>query len=195
MRSIHFRFARSLLLFVASIVLLPHPSAGEIRVFLTYEGLPENCGSALEEGYAGQIVVRSFGELLGYGTNDSGLPIGKSPSRSIEIAKDMDRCSPAIFLDTVSGRTIDTMTIRFVTFPTGLNFATIDAQQVQVTAMNLSTAGATNFDNGGSLNNLFERLTFAINKQLLVTFRQILPDGTLGPPVTSCWDFRYNRAC
>lgn len=195
MSSIHCRVSRFILLSLASIVLLPHPSAGDIGVFLTYDGLPANCGSALTEGYAGQIVVRSFGELLGYGTNDSGLPVGKSPSRSIEIAKDMDRCSPSIFLDTVSGRTIDKMTISFVTVPTGLNFATIEAQQVQITAMNLNTVGAANSDLGGGLNNLFERLTFAINTKLVVTFRQIMPDGTLGPPVTSCWDFRYNRAC
>lgn len=195
MRFIHFRFTRSILLFVASIVLLPHRSAGEIGVFLTYDGLDVRCGSALVEGYAGQIVVRSFGELVGYGTNDLGLPVGKSPSRSIEIAKDMDRCSPSIFLDAVSGRTIDSMKIHFVTLPAGLNFATIEAQQVQIVAMNLNTAAAMNFDSGGGLNNLFERLTFAIEKQLLVTFRQIMPDGSLGPPVTSCWDFKANKPC
>ncbi len=195
MSSIHFRVSRFILLFLASVVLLPHPSAGEIGVFLTYDGLPRNCGSSLEESHPGWIVVRSFGELLGSGTNDSGSPVGKSPSRSIEIAKDMDRCSPAIFLDTVSGRAIDKMTIDFVSFPGRLNFATIEAFDVQVVTMNLNTAGAVNFDSGGGLNNLFERITFAINTKLRVTFRQIMPDGTLGPPVTSCWDFHLNRPC
>jgi type VI protein secretion system component Hcp len=189
MRSEYFRLSLSkAFLFLGLAVFLPKPSLGDIGVFLTYDGLPVGCGNSLEESYVGQITVRSFGQLLGHPTDSSGLPTGKSESRSIQIAKDMDKCSPMIFLDTLTERSIATMAVSFVTSSTErLTFAKVEATNVQIVNMNLDTASS-----GGSL---AERLTFAIGGQLRVTFRKQNADGTLGSPVTGCWDFKQNAPC
>ena len=107
-----FRFLAVVCLLVAGLVVtLPSASWAALNAYLQ---LPDCTGTVTVAGLQGAIQLNGFTSKVANNTTPSGAAgVGRAVFSPIQVLKDLDKCSPHLFLDVVSGHTLQTVTILF----------------------------------------------------------------------------------
>ncbi len=106
-----------LVLALSLVVVLPTASWAALN---TYLKLPDCDGPVAAGGLTGLIRLEGFTSKFANVIASSpggGAGAGKAQASPIQVLKDLDKCSPQVFLDVVTGRHLQTVTILF-THPT-----------------------------------------------------------------------------
>jgi type VI secretion system Hcp family effector len=111
-----------------------------------------NCSTSLGQGTF-EAESWSFGATDATDTS-SGVPVGKAAVGTLNVRKNWDECSPELFLDTVSGKVLKTVTL-----------TQSDKNNVLLT-VKLTNALLTSFQIGGSQSETrpMEKLSFDFEK-------------------------------
>src|SRR5213592_1910410 len=129
------------------VVVLPTVSWAALN---TYLKLPDCDGPVAAGGLTGLIRLEGFTSKFANVIASSpggGAGAGKAQASPIQVLKDLDTCSPQVFLDVVTGRHLQTVTILF-THPTKAGkeqaFFKITLTDVFITAIENTTAAELN---------------------------------------------------
>jgi hypothetical protein len=179
------RFLRHTLILwlVVGAVLVPGAAWG-LDVFLDIPAFGA-CGLSESIGFEGQIEVLGFEQAITHETK-RGMPTA-ADLRSVRIVKAPDRCSPRLFLASLADEVVPGFEVNFVEIGDHpYTLVRIVATEFRVGSVVLAR---------GETGPIQEVITLAPVGQLEVTVWHINPDGTPAGSVTTCWDFRRNRAC
>jgi type VI secretion system Hcp family effector len=92
------------------VVTLPSPSWAALNAYLK---LPDCDGTLSVGGLAGVIQLNGFTSKFANTVAGGGAGAGKAQASPIQLLKDLDKCSPHLFLDVVTGKNLPTVTILF----------------------------------------------------------------------------------
>jgi type VI secretion system Hcp family effector len=98
------------LLVLGLVVTLPSASWAALNAYLQ---LPDCNGTIAVGGLPGAIQINGFTSKVANVTSAGGAGTGRATVSPIQILKDLDKCSPRLFLDVVNGHQLDTVTILF----------------------------------------------------------------------------------
>ncbi len=164
---------------------LPGTSLAGTNIFLKLDGIQ---GESTDSQHPNEINLLSYSQNVSNSlsvTAGSGGSSGKPLCGAVTVVKRVDRASPALIGDVLTGRTIKTGLISFVT--TGAQAQTT----YSVTLNNLYVTSVTQSDSS-SADPVTESVTLA-PQTLLFTYRQTMPNGSLGNPLTFGFDCANNR--
>jgi len=100
---------------LALVVVLPTASWAALNAYLK---LSDCDGTVAAGGLTGLIRLEGFtSKFTNSLTSSGGGGAGKAQASPLQVLKDLDKCSPKIFLDVVTGKHLQTVTILF-THPT-----------------------------------------------------------------------------
>jgi len=99
------------LLVVGLLVTLPSASWAALNAYLQ---LPDCAGTVTVAGLQGAIQLNGFTSKVANNTGPTGAAgVGRAVFSPIQVLKDLDKCSPQLFLDVVAGHSLQTVTILF----------------------------------------------------------------------------------
>jgi len=98
------------LLVAGLVVTLPSASWAALNAYLQ---LPDCNGTVTAAGLQGAIQLNGFTSKVANNTATGAAGVGRTVFSPIQVLKDLDKCSPHLFLDVVSGHTLQTVTILF----------------------------------------------------------------------------------
>jgi type VI secretion system Hcp family effector len=102
-----------LVLALAFVVVLPTASWAALNAYLK---LPDCDGTVAAGGLTGLIRLEGFTSKFANiiaSSPGGGGAVGKAQASPIQVLKDLDKCSPQIFVDVVTGKHLQTVTILF----------------------------------------------------------------------------------
>jgi type VI secretion system secreted protein Hcp len=159
------------------------PARAAVDYFLQIDGIP---GESTDAGHPNTIEVWSFS----FGvknpptfTAGAGSAAGKATFSEISFTKKVDRSSPLFYLHCVQGKRIPKAILYGATRGEGGDDVyTITLEDVLVSSIQTGAAS-----DGGADESLALNFT-----KFHVSYRQQLPDGSLGDPVRFGWDLVAN---
>jgi type VI secretion system secreted protein Hcp len=134
------------LLVVGFLVTLPSVSWAALNAYLQ---LPDCNGTVTVAGLQGAIQLNGFTSKVANMTATGAAGVGRAVFSPIQVLKDLDKCSPHLFLDVVSGHTLQTVTILFTrTSPSGKEepFFKITLTHVTVSSVEATTVAGNGTD-------------------------------------------------
>lgn len=154
-------------------------------VFLKIDSIP---GDSTVAGHENEILISSyqFGASLPVAISGGGGGAGKASFSDLELTKTMDKSSPKFFADLTTGKSLPKAEI-FLTKNNGgkqFTFAHYTMENVLISSYSVSSGGDTPSESIG--------LNYA---KLQTETTPQNPDGSLGTPVSFCWDSILNKAC
>ena len=182
------------------VVLLPSPSWAALNAYLK---LSDCDGTVTAGGISGLIQLNGFTSKVANTASPvsgGGSGAGKAEASPIQVLKDLDKCSPHLFLDVVTGKHLPTVTILFTRATRAGKeqpFFKIVLKDVTISAVEATTVAKTGTED---LRNIQESTApevntgdpAAVQEVVTLTFRRIeLTDVSTNTTVT--FDFAENR--
>jgi type VI secretion system secreted protein Hcp len=151
---------------------------------LIVEGLAGE--SDLEPG-AIDLASFSFGVQNAVGPGGGGGGAGRATFSDITVVKKLDKSSPVLLRACASGQHFPTVII---------TARKAGGKQQEYLKYTLKDIIVTSYQPGGTSNGgrPMESLSFTF-ATITTEYREQLRDGSLGPPIQTCWDVRTNRPC
>jgi type VI secretion system secreted protein Hcp len=156
------------------------PTGASVSIFAKVAGAP---GESTDAVHRNEIDVTSYtGGLM----NDSCGKAGSKPVLApVIFGHRFDTASPPLALDAVSAATVPDATFTFTkNGPNRVDFLTVALTNVLVSGIQTMT--------NGDLPSESVTLNYT---RIKMSYQMQRPDGTLGTPVTFCWDQAVNAAC
>lgn len=177
-------------LLLAALCLLPLAASAQYqpqtKIYLKLNGI---VGESQDAGHQGEIEIIA----TSFGVNQAGLALAggaasaaKSQFTTIALQKRTDQTSPFLFLNCALGKSVPSAKLSFrnVGTPSPYDYFVLEFSPVFVSTYNIdSTTGEANTN---------ETVGLAYTN-LKVTFQPLLPNGSLGTPVTTGFSVSKNK--
>jgi len=154
------------------------------KAFLKIDGIP---GESTDEKHKNEIEILSFGwgeeaPVTGFAEKITGTD--KVSKHDFHFTMKINKASPKLFLAAARGQRIKEATLTVV-----------DKSGHEHVRWQLADTRVSSYRTGGDATrdaSPIDTLKLSFNK-IKVEYREILPDGTLGPPIKAGWDLKANR--
>jgi len=154
------------------------------KAFLKIDGM---AGESADEKHKNEIEILSFGwgeeaPVTGFAEKITGTD--KVSKHDFQFTMKISKASPKLFLAAARGQHIKEAT-----------FTVIDKSGQVYLQWKLGDVTVSSYKTGGDTTkdaSPIDTLKLSFNK-IKVEYSEILPDGTLGPPVKAGWDLKANR--
>ncbi len=155
------------------------------KAFLKIDGIP---GESADEKHKNEIEILSFGwgeeaPITGFAEKITGTD--KVSKHHFQFTMKTSKASPKLVLAAAKGQRIKEATLSVID-RNGLNYLQWKLADVKISSYRI--AGDTTRDSSP-----IETLKLSFNR-VKIEYREILPDGTLGPPVKAGWDMKEGKA-
>jgi len=184
------------LLVAGLVVTLPSASWAALNAYLQ---LPDCKGTVTVAGLQGAIQLNGFTSKVATNTTPSGAAAGRAVFSPIQVLKDLDKCSPQLFLDVVAGHSLQTVTILFTRTSEGKEepFFKIKLTHVTVSSVETTTVAGNGTDDLRNIQNptapeLNTGNPTSIQEVVTLSFAQIQLTE-LATNVTTTFDVGGNR--
>ena len=154
------------------------------KAFLKIEGI---AGESADEKHKNEIEILSFGwgeeaPVTGFAEKITGTD--KVSKHDFQFTMKISKASPKLFLAAARGQRIKEATL-----------TVIDKSGQEYLQWKLGDITVSSYKTGGDATkdaSPIDTLKLSFNK-IKVEYSEILPDGSLGPPIKAGWDLKENR--
>jgi type VI secretion system secreted protein Hcp len=170
---------------VALPLVLPAQAQAANELFLTWPGI---IGPSTVQGHVGDIELTSYSQNASNTANlgGTGTGAGKAICGEVTVTKRIDSTSPIFLGMVLSGKvTPGPVTVTFARGPQDNTFYSVSLRRVLPTSI-------TQSDSTGP-DKLTETIVFSA-LEFVFTYTPLLPNGSVGTPVTFRFDCSANRA-
>lgn len=160
-------------------------SEKNFTAFLKIDGIE---GESNDSAHLGEIDVNSFGwgENRAGGGSGDGNGTGKVNMNDFSFTMAVNKASPKLFLACAKGEHIKSASLT-VRKDNNASLEYLKWSFTDILITSYSTSGNTCADEKPT-----EQVTFSFGK-IMIEYKEIRSNGTLGPPTTAGWDLKKNK--